>query len=512
MFLTMIFLLIFSLVGVAYDSARISAAKGYIKVAGDSAACTVFGNYDQELLTEYGLFGYGGYDGISTGDLNREFLDILEENLRTFYRNRDTVGIDIYRLKNVHSSAENVRYLTDEEIFYSQIGLFLKKNAISKVADTVTGKIGQKTSESGLEEKLNLAAQYESGEYEDAGKEQQEERPEKKSEDSIQKDTAGGNPLEAFSHMVRDGVLGMVCREETLSDREIISRGDGARESRASDSSSEGAADYLKHFLGGENLPEESSHIVKGKNKMLLLAYDRAVCPSYPSREKEGIAYAMEYLAVGKREEKSNLAAVVNRLLAVRTLLNFTYAASDPVLQEKSLATATAIAGFTGLAPVITGVQYTILLILSFQEGCVDVAALLDGKSVPVMKNSSNFKMRYEEICLGSGSLFQKKATAYRKEGAGNGLYISYDEYLTALLLAVDEDTLRERTLDVIQQNLRDKYNQSFCIDDCICESSYRITYEIDYIFKSLPFLGGTRWGASLGEQSQEVEYGYKSG
>ena len=312
--------------------------------------------------------------------------------------------------------------------------------------------------------------------------------------------------------MMRDGVIGMVCRDGNLSEKEIISREACDESQGEGESSKKGAADFLKQFLKNENPLENVDKMPKSKRKLLLLAYDREVCSHYLSKEEEGIQYALEYLTAGKKEEKSNLASVVNRLLAVRTLLNFAYVATDPALQEKSLATATALAGFTGLPPVITGVQYTILLILSFQEACVDVTALLDGKAVPIMKNATNFKMKYEEICLGSKSLFQKKASGYGKEKGGTGLNITYKEYLTVFLLLVGEETLYNRTLNVIQQDLREKYNQSFCIDDCICESTYQITYEMDYVFKELPFLDKTQWGQPMGGQCQEVRYGYKSG
>lgn len=506
----MIFLLVFSLVGVTYDCSRISASQGYIKVAGSSAARTVFGNYNYELFREYGLFGYGGYDGRGREDLNREFLEILHENIQTSYRENPSSGVNIYRIKNLQSEIDENRYLTEKEVFYQQITAFLKHQAASKVTDALWGKISGSTSEKELGENLNLAGKYESGDYEELREKSREESPEEKEMAAVE-DSAGGNPLEAFSHLVRDGVLGMVCQEKELSTKEIFPR-EGERESEDKASSQVGAADFLQQFIKNENPFENLDKMPKGKNKLLLLAYDREVCSNYLTKTEEGIQYAQEYLAAGKGEEKSNLASVINRLLAVRTLLNFTYVAADPVLQEKSLATATALAGFTGLPPVITGVQYTILLILSFQEACVDVTALLDGKSVPVIKNTSNFKMKYEEICIGSRELFQKKAARYGKEKLGAGFSISYEEYLTAFLLLVGEDTLRSRTLDIIQQDLREKYNQSFCIDDCICESTYQITYETDYVFDELPFLDKTQWGKSAAQQCQEVSYGYKSG
>lgn len=524
-FLTMIFLLSFSLMGVTYDCTRILACQGYMKVAGNRAAQTVFGNYNRELFQEYGLLGYGGYDGRGKEDLNREFLQILEDNLQIFNEKSIVQSSNIYRIKDLEANSKETEYLTEKENFYRQLAIFLKKKAVSKFTDEVWEKLRGTTSETEFQEKLSLTEKYESGEYnkgEKKGKEEKEkeknqmkaEHQREKKDNSPEeiKDTAGGNPLEVFSHMIRDGVLGLLCQDKELSDKEIIAR-DRKEEPKDEEKYSEtGAANFLKQFLKNGNIMNDITESSKGKDKMMLLAYCREVFPDYLSEDSDGIQYGLEYLISGKKEEKSNLSWVLNRLLAVRTLLNFGYVATNPALQEKSLATATTLAGFTGLPPVITGVQYTILLILSFQEACVDVTALLEGKAVPVIKNASNFKMRYEEICMASKSLFQKKAAGYTEEKVKTGLTISYQEYLAVFLLLVGEEALRNRAYDMIQQNLQEKYNQSFCIDDCICDSTYELFYGMDYVFKELPLLNKTQWGRSIGEQHQEVGYGYKSG
>lgn len=523
-FLTMIFLLSFSLVGVTYDCTRILASQGYMKVAGNRAAQTVFGNYNRELFQEYGLLGYGGYDGREEEDLNREFLQILEDNLQVLNKKSIVHSSNFYRIKDLRANSKEITYLTEKENFYQQLSVFLKKKAVSKFTDEAWDKIRGLTSETEIQEKLSLTEKYESGEFnkrETGGKEEEKEKNKTKAEHEIQKkedsaevikDTAGGNPLEAFSHMVRDGMLGLLCQDKELSDKEIIARDREETPKNEEKYSETGAANFLKQFLKNGNCLDDMTESSKGKNKMMLLAYCREVFPDYLSEDSDGIQYGLEYLIAGKKEEKSNLSWVVNRLLAVRTLLNFSYVVTNPALQEKSLATATTLAGFTGVPPVITGVQYTILLILSFQEACVDVTALLEGKAVPVIKNASNFKMKYEEICLASKSLFQKKAAGYTKEKVGNGLTISYEEYLTVFLLLEGEDVLRNRAFDIIQQNLREKCNQSFCIDDCICNSTYELLYGMDYVFQELPLLNKTQWGQSIGEQHQEVSYGYKSG
>ena len=74
-FLTILFLLFFSLIGVAFENARVLSSAGYIRTAAHSAAMTVFGAYNRELYQDYGFFAYGGSDGKGADDLAKEFTD-----------------------------------------------------------------------------------------------------------------------------------------------------------------------------------------------------------------------------------------------------------------------------------------------------------------------------------------------------------------------------------------------------------------------------------------------------
>lgn len=77
-------------------------------------------------------------------------------------------------------------------------------------------------------------------------------------------------------------------------------------------------------------------------------------------------------------------------------------------------------------------------------------------------------------------------------------------------LLEQSEEELHKRSLDLIQYDLREKYNQTFTIDTCICRSRYIVHYRIPYLFEKLPFLSGMQKNGVIREM--EVDYGYKSG
>lgn len=113
---------------------------------------------------------------------------------------------------------------------------------------------------------------------------------------------------------------------------------------------------------------------------MKYIYYAEDVFSSYIDKEYNTVHYGLEYLIAGKKTEKENLAYIARRLLVIRTLVNMLYVSTNASFQSKSLATATAIVGFTGIVPLITGMQWLILAILAFEEACIDVTALMAGK------------------------------------------------------------------------------------------------------------------------------------
>lgn len=511
-FLCILFLLFFSVLGAAFENVRVLSSQGYMRTAAYAAAMTVFGSYNKELYEEYGFFAYGGYDGKGCEDLAEDFNGILMQNIQVQPDNVQNTYSNLYRISEVESSVEEAGYLTSQEILDGQIKAYLKGTAVEGLKNSLKGKLSGDMDSNAMEEKLALTKEYENGEF-DGQQEEAEETGDKTeiAEEHTEEDVAGGNPLEIFTDMVRDGVLNLVCDASRLSDgiiEPIEEAADDAEEAGDRDGDKY-AADYLQEILEEAELPSDKNLLEKEIQKLEYIAYAAKQFSSYTSDKKRTTKYGMEYLAAGKREEKDNLSYIVNRLLGIRIMINFAGILSDPLLQEKSLATATVLAGFTGMPPVIKAVQYVILLILAFEESCVDITAFLEGRSVPLVKSAKSFKMAYEEICLASKGLFAAKAREYPVKGE-SATDVTYQQYLCLFLLTVSKENLRSRSCDLIQYDLREKFNQTFRIDDCICTSRYVVQYSVAYIFENLPFLGKMEEGQG-NTKSLEVKYAYKS-
>lgn len=533
-FLTLIFGLIFSLVGITLEHARCFASDSYLARAADSAAAAVFGNYARELYEEYGLFAYGGYDGIGTESLMDEFQETLCRNLADSPEGKSQGYTSLYRVQELECKGERLELLTDKRIFYSQLEKYLATSGFSDISDCLMEKYtgaADPSEQSGLKENLEMTSDYEHGKYEEEEKTDNHDDREGKPGESNStengeqpqvRDTAGGNPLEALKEIVRDGILSLVCDEETLSEKKLETifeegggeeleensvtekgRADGGEEKEEEKFS---AADYLKRFLGNPTGLLDGTGVEKTKEKAELICYAQQVFGSYTGKSNNVMQYGLEYMISGDAEDKINLSKVVNRLLVIRLAFNYAYVVSDSGLKGKSLATATEIAGVFGVPALIKAIQYTILLILSLEESCVDVVALLEGKAVPLIKGKDTFQMKYEEICIATRSLFREKAAKWNRAGEGrvSGNF-SYKQYLWIFMLMTPEEKLRTRCYDLIQFDLRERYNQTFFLDQCITGIRYRVVYNMPYLFQRFSIAG-----EMIGEKRREISLQYR--
>ena len=114
--------------------------------------------------------------------------------------------------------------------------------------------------------------------------------------------------------------------------------------------------------------------------------------------------------------------------------------------------------------------------------------------------------MSYGDICRGSRQLFEEKATAYAKDsqellGTHVGREYNYSQYLFVMTMMIPAGTLQSRCLDVIQDDLRKRMNQSFTIDTALARVRGTAGYEMSYVN---PF----RRGGSM-RRTIHIEYGY---
>lgn len=75
------FTIMLSLITAFIENVRVITSESYVSVAANCAIEMIFGNYNKELYEEYGLFAYGGYDGIGVSEFESKLLEAINKNL-----------------------------------------------------------------------------------------------------------------------------------------------------------------------------------------------------------------------------------------------------------------------------------------------------------------------------------------------------------------------------------------------------------------------------------------------
>ena len=195
--------------------------------------------------------------------------------------------------------------------------------------------------------------------------------------------------------------------------------------------------------------------------------------------------YELEYCIGGKATDKENLERTVKELLLLREAGNFATIMQDSQKQSLALEMAAAVAGFTGIAPLVHAVQVGILLAWSYVESILDVRCLLSGGKVPLVKKVSEWK---SDISSGQKTLEQKPSGQEHEAG------LDYREYLQVLLLTVNETALTSRAMDIIERNIRMVPGEGqFCMDHMIGGVDAEALYGAHTLF--LGFATGAKGG-----------------
>ena len=64
--------------------------------------------------------------------------------------------------------------------------------------------------------------------------------------------------------------------------------------------------------------------------------------------------------------------------------------------------------------------------------------------------------------------------------------YIDYREYILCYSMLVPTEEIKVRMFDIMQCDLRKRYNESFRIYDCIVSADYDVQYSMKFIFPYL--------------------------
>lgn len=304
--------------------------------------------------------------------------------------------------------------------------------------------------------------------------------------DIVVAEQTGTSVTEALSELLKTGILSLVgISKEEQSDRSL----DGK--------------DLPSAGLAKENILEELMACIEETEKLFQdggigealksagnAALDATALELYSMKYFHSFGeespytklnYEREYLVFGAEEDKTNLLCMVLSLVAIRTLFSMVMIVKQPDRMNQLESIATGVAGFTGIPVLAAVIKYGLLLLWSVEEALVEVAALVQGKRIAVVGTGT---ISFGEVFLCGKTMIAEKAKSL-PEGAG----AAYRDYLALLSLTRPTKEKAYRAMDLIQENIRYRYDDSFRMRNAVTGISYCTKSELEELFDTGVFV-----------------------
>lgn len=181
--------------------------------------------------------------------------------------------------------------------------------------------------------------------------------------------------------------------------------------------------------------------------------------PEQEGKDRDGLFYEQEYLLNGKKRDRDNLHQMVKKLVGVREGMNLLHILGDREKRSEARLLAASLTGAASVTPLTDIVAFFIMGVWAFAEAVEDVRILLRGEKIPLMKNSSDWKLDLEELFR-----FVDNQEEIHDFSGKTGL--DYGQYLKGFFLIQDQAQRNERMLDMIQYNLSRK-QKNFRVKQC---------------------------------------------
>lgn len=233
--------------------------------------------------------------------------------------------------------------------------------------------------------------------------------------------------------------------------------------------------------ISDSNLPSKkeyskntSHHSITDKTKMIMYAAMK-FGDYHNIKKKSDLSYELEYIIGGKNNDRSNLTATVERMVAVRNIETLSYLLTDRRKMAELSSTASSVATAMGLPFLEPVIKAVLTEAWAMSEAVNDVKIVMAGNKIDFIKNNENWKSSLK-------NLFASKTAGSDKKGS-----INYQQFCCLLMMKEDMNTIAVRMMDIIQVNVKKNYNQSFNINQCFTGFRVEIFYEAEPLFVSMP-------------------------
>lgn len=196
-------------------------------------------------------------------------------------------------------------------------------------------------------------------------------------------------------------------------------------------------------------------------------------------KEEKSLDYEIEYILGQHDNDRDNLAYVINKIILIREGFNLISLFKNNKYREESYLLAVSLVGFTGMPVVIRLTQLLVMGLWAYAESVVDVRDLLNGYHVNILKSESDWNLSLNQI--------QKLSDKDTGKKSSKGL--SYKEYLRFLLFIENSSKQTNGIMDIIQLNIRNRYNDEFSLEECIFGTKVIVECRVERLFTSIGFI-----------------------
>ncbi len=309
----------------------------------------------------------------------------------------------------------------------------------------------------------------------------------------VEEKGGGENPLDALGAAWGDGLLSLVCEETDKISGKSVDSPDNFAGLYGEQEDSEDYGKRVDDFAREESVELSGVLGAAGDYAMdefCLDSYIQKRFGSYADRKssawKKSLEYQWEYIVSGEKSDKENLEGVLNRILLIRTVVNFAAIYKDGGKKAQAYGAAAAVVGFTGMEPLIRLTQTLILVAWSLVESMVDLAGLLKGRDVPLVKTPDGILTSFPEIFLITRGAVTGRAERFKKS---SGKSFGYKEYLLLFLASSGQSVKRYRIMDLIQWDMVKNGYPEFQLGQCVFSLEARGRFSFPSRFFRMPVL-----------------------
>lgn len=206
-------------------------------------------------------------------------------------------------------------------------------------------------------------------------------------------------------------------------------------------------------------------------------------------KKKGGEGCEIEYVIYGKNSDSENLREAAAEIIRIRTGLNLIYLYKDSAKKNEARTLAAAIAGVSGLTPMISVLSFFILSVWALGQAVVDIKSLLNGKRVPFIHTAESFSLSLSGLLSISDRATLSAADGSESRGTAEGKGLNYSDYLKIILFTGYDSINTYRLMDVMQMNIR-KEQKDFRMDRLVYSLQTRVNVYAEHLFSRVGIVG----------------------